>query len=142
MCALLNSRRIALPLMALAVATLSSPALVADQTEHDLFQRIQEQVLRYAFFTVFDDVNVELGNDGHVVLAGHVTRKYKADAIEKRVVALDAVTAVSNEIAVLPASRFDDQLRHHHRPRDLRELSLLELRRARESADPHRGGAW
>ena len=112
MSVLIKSRRIALALMVLAGATLSSPALAADQTRYELFQRIQEQVLRYSFFTVFDNINVEIGNDGHVVLTGHVTAGHKADAIGKRVVAIDGVTAVNNEIAVLPVSRFDDRLRY------------------------------
>ena len=109
---LLNTRRIVLPLMALAVATLASPALATDQTRHDLFQRIQEQVLRYAFFTVFDNVDIEIGEDGHVVLTGRVTGAHKTGDIEKRVAAVNGVTAVTNEIAVLPASRFDDRLRY------------------------------
>ena len=109
---LLNSRRIALSFLVLAVTALSSPVMAADQTRHDLFERIQEQVLRYAFFTVFDDVNVEIGTDGTVVLTGHVTGEHKTRAIEKRVAALDGVTAVTNAIAVLPASRFDDELRY------------------------------
>ena len=104
---------IALSLMALAVTLLSgSPALADDGTKHDLFQRIQEQVLRYSFFTVFDNIDVEIAEEGHVVLTGHVTGSHKASDIEKRVVALDGVTAVTNEIAVLPASGFDDRLRY------------------------------
>lgn len=110
---LLDGRRVAPLLMALAVTALSaSPASAADLTKFDLFQRVQEQVLRYSFFTVFDDVDIEIGDDGHVVLTGRVTGNHKADAIEKRVAALDGVTTVTNEIAVLPASRFDNELRH------------------------------
>ena len=108
-----TTRRIALSLMALVVASLSaSPAWAADGTKYDLFQRVQEQVLRYSFFTVFDNINVEIAEEGHVVLTGHVTGEHKARDIEKRVVALDGVTAVTNEIAVLPASGFDDRLRY------------------------------
>lgn len=108
---LLNMRRIALPLMALAVTALSAAPAAADGPRQDLFERVQEQVLRYPFFTVFDDISIEIADEGHVVIAGHVTQGYKARAIEKRVDALDGVTAVTNAIAVLPASLFDDQLR-------------------------------
>jgi len=105
-------RRIALSLMALAVTLLStSPALADDGTRYELFQRVQEQVLRYSFFTVFDNIEIEIAEDGHVVLTGHVTGSHKASDIEKRVVALDGVTAVTNDIAVLPASGFDNRLR-------------------------------
>lgn len=112
---LLDGRRIALSLTALAVTALSlslSPASAADLTRYDLFQRVQEQVLRYSFFTVFDNVDIEIGDDGHVVLTGRVTGNHKAGAIEKRVAAVDGVTTVTNAIAVLPASRFDNELRH------------------------------
>lgn len=108
-----TTRRIALSLMALVVASLSaSPAWAADGAKYDLFQRVQEQVLRYSFFTVFDNIDVEIAEEGHVVLTGHVTGEHKARDIEKRVVALDGVTAVTNEIAVLPASGFDERLRY------------------------------
>ena len=109
---LLNTRRIAPPLLALAVAALSASPAAADGPKHDLFQRVQEQVLRYSFFTVFDNVNVEIADEGHVVLTGRVTGAHKSKAIEERVDALAGVTTVTNEIAVLPASRFDDQLRY------------------------------
>ena len=109
---LLNTRRIALPLVALAVATLSVSPAAAGGPKHDLFQRVQEQVLRYSFFTVFDNISVEIAGEGHVVLTGHVTAGHKAKAIEKRVDALEGVTAVTYEIAVFPVLRFDDQLRY------------------------------
>ena len=100
---LLDGRRLALSLTALAVTALSlSPASAAGLTKHDLFQRVQEQVLRYSFFTVFDDVEIQIGDNGHVVLTGRVTGNHKADAIKKRVAALDGVTTVTNAIAVLP----------------------------------------
>ena len=109
---LLNARRIALPLLALAVTALSVSPATADGSKYDLFQRVQEQVLRYSFFTVFDNVNVEIADEGHIVLTGHVTGEHKSKAIEKRVDALAGVTAVTNEIAVLPVSHFDNQLRY------------------------------
>ena len=109
---LLNTRRIALSLMALAVTAFSVSPAVADGPKYDLFERVQEQVLRYSFFTVFDNVNLEIAGEGHVVLTGHVTAGHKAKAIAKRVDALEGVTAVTNEIAVLPVSRFDNRLRY------------------------------
>ena len=98
---LLNTRRIALPLMALALTALSASSATADGPKYDLFQRVQEQVLRYSFFTVFDNISVEIAGEGHVVLTGHVTAGHKAKAIEERVDTLDGVAAVTNEIAVL-----------------------------------------
>ncbi len=99
---------VALAIVALAAST----AWAGDRTKHDLFKRIQEQVLRYALFTVFDNVDVAIGEDGFVTLSGRVTGGHKQRALEQRVAAIDGVTAVANEITVLPASRFDDQLRY------------------------------
>ena len=110
-----NTRTLVLPVVAalFAIVALSaSPAWAADQTTHDLFKRIQEQVLRYSFFTVFDDVGATIGDDGRVTLTGSVTGAHKQRDIAKRVAALDGVTAVTNNIAVLPVSRFDDELRY------------------------------
>lgn len=109
---LFNTRRMALPLLVLAVTALSASPAAADGPKHELFQRVQEQVLRYSFFTVFDNINVEIADEGHVVLTGHVTAEHKAKTIEKRVDALEGVTVVTNEIAVLPVSQFDDRLRY------------------------------
>ena len=102
---LLNARRVALPLLVLAVTALSVSPAAADGPKHDLFERVQEQVLRYSFFTVFDNINVEIADEGHVVLTGHVTAEHKAKTIGERVDAVEGVTVVTNEIAVLPVSR-------------------------------------
>ena len=88
-----NTRRIALLLMSLAMTALSVSPAAADGPKYDLFQQVQEQVLRYSFFTVFDNVNVEIAGEGHVVLTGHVTAEHKAKAIEKRVDALECQRA-------------------------------------------------
>lgn len=113
MTTLIHWRRIARPLMALAVVALTvSSAAAHEVTTNDLFERIQKQVLRYSRYTVFDDINVGIGPDGHVRLTGHVTWGHKSNEIEKRVAALDGVTGVTNDIAVLPVSPFDDELRY------------------------------
>ena len=110
---LIHRRHIVRPLMALAVVALTvSSAAARDEVTNDLFERVQKQVLRYPRFTVFDDINVGISGDGHVLLKGHVTWGYKADAIEKRVAGVEGVTAVTNEIVVLPVSPFDDELRY------------------------------
>lgn len=109
---LLNTRQFALPLVTLAVTALSVSPATADGSKYKLFQQVQEQVLGYSFFTVFDNVYVDITDEGHVVLTGQVTSRYKAQGIEKRVDTLEGVTAVTNEIAVLPVSLFDDQLRY------------------------------
>ena len=71
--------------------------------------------LRYSFFTVFVDASIQTGGE----LAGRAsTRCHRRprntsaeDDREPRRCALEGVTSVTNEIAVLPVSRFDDRLR-------------------------------
>ena len=89
-----------------------SPLWAAKQTHYDLFQRVQEQELRYSFFTVFDDVSAEIAQNGHVVLTGHVLGAHKTGDIAKLVKSVDGVTKVTNNLHVLPASQLDDQLRY------------------------------
>ncbi len=113
MTTLIRRHRIVRPLMALAVVALTvSSAAARDEATNDLFEQIQRQVLRYSRYTVFDDINVGISGDGNVVLTGHVTWGYKAKEIEKRVAGLEGVTAVTNEIVVLPVSQFDTELRY------------------------------
>jgi hyperosmotically inducible protein len=66
---------------------------------------------RYTQFTIFDDVSAGV-KDGAVTLTGKVTMPYKRDDIEKRVARVDGVRAVNNQLAVLPVSTFDDELRY------------------------------
>jgi len=72
---------------------------------------IASAVDTYTRFTIFDDVNAAV-KDGSVMLTGKVTMPYKRDEIEKRVVHVDGVHTVVNQIAVLPVSTFDDELRY------------------------------
>lgn len=65
----------------------------------------------YVHFSIFDDVRSGVEN-GEVVLRGKVTTPLKKREIEKRLVAIEGVRAVRNEIAVLPPSPSDDHLRY------------------------------
>ncbi len=89
-----------------------STAGAADETKIALFKQVQDQVLRYSFFTVFDDINIALEDDGTVTLTGSVTLGHKKTDIEKRVAKLDGVTHVNNQIMLLPPSRRDDRIRY------------------------------
>jgi hyperosmotically inducible periplasmic protein len=61
--------------------------------------------------TIFDDVNAQLEN-GDVVLTGKVTTPLKKSDVEKRVARIDGVRSLRNDIAVLPVSVGDDDLRY------------------------------
>jgi hyperosmotically inducible protein len=82
----------------------------AQEKDLQVFNRIAEQVNRYTQLTIFDSISAEV-TDGKVVLSGWVTMPYKRDDLEKRVRKVESVTAVDNQIGVLPVSIFDDELR-------------------------------
>ncbi len=89
-------------------------SLVFAETERktlQVFEDIQTQVNRYSYFTIFDDVNVAIDEQGVVALTGRVTGPHKSREIAKRVAAVEGVRGVDNAITVLPVSRHDDRLR-------------------------------
>lgn len=89
-----------------------SPAFakLSDPENLQIFRAVQRQVLNYAFFTIFDNVEMQIDN-GVVTLTGKVTQPFKRTDIERRVARVKGVTEVRNRIDVLPVSQFDDELR-------------------------------
>jgi hyperosmotically inducible protein len=103
-----------LPRIAAIVLTslmVGAPALAADSANYDLFRQVENQVLKYPHFTIFDSIHATV-NAGVVELTGWVTMPYKRDGIAERVAKVTGVKAVRNKIEVLPVSRFDDVLRY------------------------------
>jgi hyperosmotically inducible protein len=96
--------------VAALLGALCAPAQAAETENLQLFRDVQKQVLRYAWFTIFDNIETHV-NDGVVTLHGKVTMDYKKNDIEKRVARVDGVKQVVNKIDVLPVSQFDDRLR-------------------------------
>ena len=75
-----------------------------------LTETVSRSVQTYPRFTIFDDVNV-LAEAGTVTLSGRVTIELQRDEIGRRVERIRGVRAVRNEIAALPVSIYDDELR-------------------------------
>jgi len=82
-----------------------------ERKDFQIFKDVATSVERYTQFTIFDDVSASV-KDGVVTLTGKVTMPYKRDDIGKRVAKIDGVRSVRNEIADLPVSQFDDELRY------------------------------
>ncbi len=96
---------------ALALTATMSAGYAEDRKDLQVFNDISKAVTRYAQFSIFDSVDASV-KDGVVTLTGRVTMPYKKDEIEKRVSRIDGVKQVHDQIAVLPVSQFDDQLRY------------------------------
>ena len=92
------------------ICALCAPAQAADTENLQLFRDVQKQVLRYSWFSIFDNVETQV-NDGVVILHGKVTMPYKRSDLEERVARVNGVKQVVNRIDVLPVSQFDDRLR-------------------------------
>ena len=98
-------------LLLLASAAAAAPAGQGERKDFQVAKDIATSVQRYTQFTIFDDVNAYV-KDGVVTLTGKVTMPYKRDEIEKRIGKVDGVLSVNDQIAVLPVSQFDDELRY------------------------------
>ena len=96
----------------LVLTALTVPAWAQEARKSDeVFKDVQDQVLSYAQFTIFDDVGADIER-GVVTLVGRVTMPFKRDDIGRRVAKVAGVTRVENRITVLPVSLFDDDLRY------------------------------
>ncbi len=102
-----------IPMLMAAALIVAAPALadVASPKDLQTFNDVSKSVNRYAQFTIFDDVAIGV-KDGVVTLTGKVTMPYKRDDIVKRVAKVDGVQQVRDQITVLPASLWDDELRY------------------------------
>ncbi|MBI2829279.1 MAG: BON domain-containing protein [Acidobacteria bacterium] len=98
--------------VATAIVTLAmvAPAWAAGREDLQIFQDVSRRVLRYPQFTIFDSIQAQL-EEGVVTLTGKVTMPFKREEIARRVASVEGVRQVNNEIAVLPVSLFDDELR-------------------------------
>lgn len=80
------------------------------ESDKDVSDEVSRRIRNSIFFTVFDDVNVGV-KDGKVRLEGRVTAENKSEEFADEAARVFGVQGVDNQIEVLPASNFDDQLR-------------------------------
>jgi SH3 domain-containing YSC84-like protein 1 len=77
-----------------------------------LVREIRSELLTLPNYDVFDWLEFELTADNAVILRGQTTRPTTKDGAESVVKQIEGVTAVRNEIEVLPVSPSDDELRN------------------------------
>jgi hyperosmotically inducible protein len=99
-----------LPLV-VVLALAAGTASAQERKDFQIAKDVASSVNRYANYTIFDDVNIEV-RDGMVTLDGKVTMPYKSEDIAKRIARVEGVKGVENRITVLPVSQFDDELRY------------------------------
>ena len=81
------------------------------ESMEDLVEGVRRAVLRYSYYTVFDDINFGMEQPYEIVLLGSVTEPFKKIELEKRVAKVFGVKSVDNRIEVLPLSPNDQDLR-------------------------------
>jgi hyperosmotically inducible protein len=98
-------------LTVLVAVTAGHAAAQDEPKDFQVAKGVVQAVNHYPYFTVFDDVSVEVDH-GVATLHGRVTQPFKKSDLEKQVAKVDGVTRVNNRMQVLPLSSFDDQLRY------------------------------
>ena len=91
-------------------SVVSELSVMEAESDDILANEIAKRVRRYAFYTIYDDIEGRV-HDGRVTLTGKVTAPHKASEIADLVAKVAGVNEVDNQIATLPLSTFDDQLR-------------------------------
>jgi len=86
----------------LLAATNPTPRTLSDQVRHE--------ILMVPYIGVFDNLSYRIDN-GVVTLFGQVTQPVRRTDVERAVKSIPGVTAVNDQIEVLPLSGFDDQIR-------------------------------
>ena len=99
-----------LPILLAAIVIFAPAPAAQTLSDDDIGASVVRSINTYSRFTIFDDVNVRV-EGGVVTLRGKVTMPFKRDEMGKRIGQLDGVRSVRNEIDVLPASIYDDELR-------------------------------
>jgi len=79
-------------------------------SDADLATRVRHEIVMYPYYSIWDDISFRV-NNGQVELMGSVNQPYKKADIQRLVQRTPGVTAVTNDLKVLPLSTFDDRLR-------------------------------
>lgn len=80
------------------------------QGESRLIQEVRHQLVMLPYYTIFDDLAFRV-NGSEVTLLGAVTNPVLKSDAQNVVKSIEGVTAVDNEIKVLPVSPMDWQIR-------------------------------
>jgi hyperosmotically inducible protein len=99
--------------LALGLTVASLPAFLGASTGSnapDLTNRVRHELVMLPYYTIFDDLSFRV--DGNTVtLLGEVRRPVLKDDAQRVVQRIPGVSAVVNNIKVLPVSFFDDRIR-------------------------------
>lgn len=93
---------------------LAALPILADQSRTQTLtnteEKIRKELVTLPFYDLFDTISFRMDGD-KAILMGYVTRPTLRSSAENVVKRIEGVTAVDNQIEVLPLSPFDNQLR-------------------------------
>jgi osmotically-inducible protein OsmY len=93
------------------LAVVNALTITRAESDDALARAIAAKLRRYVFFSIFDDVNVEVA-DGVATLTGYVTMPYKSQAMAKLASRVSGVQGVADRIEALPVSGSNDSIRY------------------------------
>jgi len=79
-------------------------------TDTTVAAKVGHEIRMYPYYSLWDNVNIKV-NEGNVELSGQVSQPFKKADLARLAQRVPGVTSVTNDLRVLPLSRFDDQLR-------------------------------
>jgi len=86
------------------------PATQPPGSQAALDRRVHHELLMLPYYNVFDNLEFQVDGD-HVTLSGQVTQPVLKSDAANAVKRVEGVESVTNNIEVLPLSRFDDRIR-------------------------------
>jgi hyperosmotically inducible protein len=92
------------------VSAQTSPAQRGATSQARLYREVRHVLVTLPFYSVFDNLAYKIDGDRVTLLGQVVTPTLKSDA-EKTVKSIEGVSAVSNQLEVLPVSPNDDRTR-------------------------------
>ena len=106
-------RRIAVALLAMTIGLVSLPGFTRAQepkAQQNMIKEIRHQLVLLPYYSVFDNLSFRI-EGSKVILMGQVVRPTLKSDAEAAVKSVEGISAVQNDIEVLPNSPMDDQLR-------------------------------
>jgi hyperosmotically inducible protein len=102
-------RNLALAVFSVGLAAAKAPVDV-NYTDPELASKVTHEIRMYSRYSIWDNIDVRVTH-GNVELTGQVSQPYKKSDLQRIVDGIPGVNSVTNDLAVLPLSRMDDQLR-------------------------------
>jgi osmotically-inducible protein OsmY len=98
-------------LLASAALAAGGSRLNASLPDAAVAKNVQQQLMKYANYTMFDEVNFQV-HSGQITLSGNVTEPFKKADMEKIAARVPGVQGVTGDIRVLPFPDTDNALRN------------------------------